>query len=340
MNINELKLMQNYPLELKIMKTQQRIREWASEYGVEGVYVAFSGGKDSTVLLHIVREMYPSVEGVFANTGNEFPEIVQFVRKQENIKWVKPRKSFAQLLKDEGYPVISKKTSRMIRDLKNPKPTNAKSRKLYLSDYALDKEGNLTTIKNNSFKLAKKHRYLIDSPFPISEKCCNYLKKYPMQDYEKLSGKKPIIGTQANESKMRESAYLQTGCNNFKGGKCQPLGFWTEQDILEYIVKYNLEIASIYGEIILENGKYKTTKESRTGCVSCGFGISMWKTDKDNRYLRLEKSHPKLHNHIIKNLGFGDVLEYMNIKYTNKQEVEKVKVKLGTKEVEQLKWII
>ena len=88
MNINELRLMQNYPLELKIMKTKQRITEWVNEYGIEGVYVAFSGGKDSTVLLHIVRSLYPSIEGVFANTGNEFPEIVQFVRKQENIKIV------------------------------------------------------------------------------------------------------------------------------------------------------------------------------------------------------------------------------------------------------------
>ena len=76
MDINELRLMQNYPLDLKIMKTKQRIIEWVNEYGIEGVYVAFSGGKDSTVLLHIVRSLYPQIEGVFANTGNEFPEIV------------------------------------------------------------------------------------------------------------------------------------------------------------------------------------------------------------------------------------------------------------------------
>ena len=109
MDINELRTIQNYPLELKIAKTKLRIQEWVDTYGIEGVYVAFSGGKDSTVLLHIVREMYPNVEGVFANTGNEFPEIVQFVRKQKNITWVKPRKSFARVIKEEGYPVVSKK---------------------------------------------------------------------------------------------------------------------------------------------------------------------------------------------------------------------------------------
>ena len=75
-------------------------------------------------------------------------------------------------------------------------------------------------------------------------------------------------------------------------------------------------------------------------CVACGFGCSIWKNDNDNRYLRLEQTHPKLHNHIINNLGFKEVLEYMNIKYTNKNEIEKEKVKLGNMEVEQLKWII
>ena len=340
MNINELRAMQNYPLDLKIAKTKLRIQEWVSEYGVEGVYVAFSGGKDSTVLLHIVRGMYPDIEGVFANTGNEFPEIVQFVRKQKNIKWVKPRKSFARIIKEDGYPVISKKTSRMINDCQNPTNKNARSRKLYLSDYTLDKEGNCTNIKNNSFKIANKHRYLIDAPFKISNKCCDYLKKYPMKDYEKITGKKAIVGTQAEESKMRESAYLQTGCNNFKGGKSNPLGFWRNQDILEYIYKYDIEIASIYGEVKIDkDGKYYTTGEKRTGCCMCLYGCSLWKTDEENRVLRLEKTHPKLHKYMINNLGFKEVLEHMNIKYETKDR-ETVKVKLGRDSVEQFKWIM
>ena len=80
-------------------------------------------------------------------------------------------------------------------------------------------------------------------------------------------------------------------------------------------------------------------------CVACGYGCSMWKSDEDNRYLRLEQTHPKLHNHIMNNLGFKEVLEYMNIKYTNKEDlknedIEKEKTKLGNTEVEQFKWII
>ena len=67
----ELRMLQALPLEIKVMKTKQRIREWVEYYGVDGVAVSFSGGKDSTVLLHLVRELYPQVEAFFVDTGLE-----------------------------------------------------------------------------------------------------------------------------------------------------------------------------------------------------------------------------------------------------------------------------
>ena len=94
MNLNELKLLQNYPLDLKIEKTKLRIREWVDYYGEDGVYISFSGGKDSTVLLDIVRSMYPDIEAVFSNTGLEFPEIVQFIKTFDNVTIIKPEKTF------------------------------------------------------------------------------------------------------------------------------------------------------------------------------------------------------------------------------------------------------
>lgn len=330
MNINELKLLQNYPLELKVAKTKLRIEEWVNHFGTDGVCVAFSGGKDSTVLLHLVRSLYPEIPAVFANTGNEFPEIVQFVRSTENVVWVKPRKSFSRLLKEEGYPVVSKMQAGMLRKLQNPSEKNAKSRKLYLSDFTLDADGNPTDTPNRLFKLANKHRYLIDAPFPISEKCCDYLKKYPMKDYQKETGRVPFVGTMASESRMREQQYLKNGCNAFrdKDPKSTPIGFWTEQDVLEYIFVNNLKIADIYGEVKQrEDGTFYTTGENRTGCVACGFGVHL-EGNEDNRYLRLEQTHPKLHNHIINNLGFGNVLDYMNIKHSKNKEVDNEQLSL------------
>ena len=74
--------LQGYPLSMKLALTRQRIREWVNRFGEDGVYVSFSGGKDSTVLLHIVREMYPNIPAVFVDTGLEYPEI----RKKEDVQ--------------------------------------------------------------------------------------------------------------------------------------------------------------------------------------------------------------------------------------------------------------
>lgn len=317
MNKAELTMLQSLPLDIKIAKSKLRIEEFVRNLGgEEKVYISFSGGKDSTVLLHLVRTMYPNMEGVFSNTGLEYPEIVDFVKTKENITIVRPKKSFKQVIEQNGYPVVSKKTSRMLKDLQNPTNRNLRIRTLYLSKFTLDKDGNPTTIKNNSFRLADKWKYLIDAPFKISNRCCDILKKNPIHDYEKISKKKPIIGTMANESKMRESSYMQTGCNSFKEGKekCQPLGFWTEQDIFQYIKQFNLSYATVYGDIIKnKEGKWLTTGESRTGCIFCMYGIHLEKGQ--NRFQRLQKTHPQLHDYCMNKLGFKEVCEYMNIPY-------------------------
>lgn len=95
----ELQMLQALPLEIKIMKTQQRIREWVQYYGENGVAVSFSGGKDSTVLLHLVRQLYPNVEAMFVDTGLEYPEIRQFVKTFDNVTILRPKMRFDELLK-------------------------------------------------------------------------------------------------------------------------------------------------------------------------------------------------------------------------------------------------
>ena len=107
----DLQQLQAYPLSLKVRLTQQRVREWVNRFGEDGVYVSFSGGKDSTVLLNIVREMYPDVPAVFVDTGLEYPEIRRFVRTFENVTWLKPKKNFRKVIQDYGYPFISKEVS-------------------------------------------------------------------------------------------------------------------------------------------------------------------------------------------------------------------------------------
>ena len=277
----------------------------------EGYYVAFSGGKDSTVLLDLVRKEFPNVPAVFSNTGLEYPEIVEFVKKQENVIIVRPKKSFKQVVDEYGYPVISKKVARQIRDLRKPEGVNDNTKKLILT--GINKDGNYYP----SYKLSKKWEKLIDAPFKISEECCNHLKKEPLKTYQKETDLKPFIGTLACESSFRERNWYINGCNSFKGGliASAPLSFWTEQDILQYILENKLEISSVYGDIQDKDGKLQCEKLDRTGCMFCMFGVHMEKNDI-NRFKNLKENYPKLFNYCMDEEGLGckKVLDYIGIK--------------------------
>ena len=112
--LDELKLLQALPLELKIAKTKARIKEWVDFHGVDGVYISFSGGKDSTVLLHIARSMYPNIKAVFSDTGLELPSIRSFVKTHKNVDWLKPKMTFGEVVKQYGYPLFGKEISHTI----------------------------------------------------------------------------------------------------------------------------------------------------------------------------------------------------------------------------------
>lgn len=122
--IQDLKMRQALPLEVKVRMTQQRIREWINEFGVDGVYVSFSGGKDSTVLLHIARQIYPDIKAVFVDTGLEYPEIREFVKTFDNVDWIKPKKNFKRVIQEYGYPVISKDVAQCVYDVRTQAKIN------------------------------------------------------------------------------------------------------------------------------------------------------------------------------------------------------------------------
>lgn len=111
---DELRQWQALPLNVKILMTQERIRQWVRYFGEDGVFVSFSGGKDSTVLLDIVRKMYPDVKAVFSNTGLEYPEIQRFVREHENVDIITPEMRFPDVLTKYGYPLIGKEVAEAI----------------------------------------------------------------------------------------------------------------------------------------------------------------------------------------------------------------------------------
>nr|DAG30631.1 MAG TPA: phosphoadenosine-phosphosulfate reductase [Caudoviricetes sp.] len=112
--IDELHQWQALPLSVKIRMTKERIRNWINEFGEDGVYVSFSGGKDSTVLLDLVRKDYPEVKAVFVDVPTQYPELKEFAKTFDNLVILKPKISFAQVCEKYGFPMISKEVSECV----------------------------------------------------------------------------------------------------------------------------------------------------------------------------------------------------------------------------------
>lgn len=303
---NFLKQRQSLPLNLKIQMSKRRIIEFYDHFGGQ-VYVSFSGGKDSTVLLHLVRSLFPEVPAVFVDTGLEYPEVRKFVKQTENVTIIRPDISFKEVLNKYGYPVISKEVAKTIEE--NRRNPNGYTKKKF------DSNSDYVKKYGSRYDLSK-WIPLRDSDIKISAKCCNVMKKKPSYKYEKTTGRKPFIATMAAESNLRKQEYLKKGCNSFntKRPASTPLGFWTEQDILKYIKDFNIPYCPVYGDILQDKkGKYYTTGAKRTGCMFCMFGVHTEKSP--NKFELMKTTHPKLHNYCINELGCGKVLDFLGVKY-------------------------
>ena len=335
----DLAYLQKLPLDLKVMMTKARIREWVSHFGTDGVYVSFSGGKDSTVLLNLVREEYPNIEAVFVNTGLEYPEIQKFVKSFENVTILRPKMSFVEVIKKYGYPIVSKEVAECIYGARRAEKKGIENQRIkQMNGDWTDKTGKKSQFNHENYKP------LMYVDFNISNLCCNVMKKNPAHAYAKKTGKVQITGQTADESRLRKQKWLQHGCNGFdmKFPISNPMSFWMEQDVLQYISQNNIPIASVYGEIIpdtfndgqiaIDNSlvDLKCSGCDRTGCIFCGFSAHL---DKGmSRFERLKRTHPRQYEYCLgggeyneeglwqpneKGLGMKHVFDVFNELYPN-----------------------
>ena len=284
MTLQELRERQSWSLEQKIDHSLGVIEQYHTALNGK-VYVAFSGGKDSTVLYWLARKLYPDIKACFCNTRNEYPEIVRFVLDMKhsgyNIDIVFPKYKPHEIAEIFGFPLVSKQTANLVWYKRN-RPDTQKALQ------AIDND------RTAIARVANKWRYLFNAYYEVSDKCCEYMKKKPMHEYDLKMGFSPILGTMACESKIRETAYIHAGhCNTFNNRdkrkqKSRPLSIWTENDVWECIRKYDIPICDIYT---------KPGGLTRTGCACCGFG-AQFADDKRMQYCY--DNYPKLYDYFMK----------------------------------------
>ncbi len=290
--------MRAWGLDEKIDHAQWTIANWFY-YWKGRVYVSFSGGLDSTVVLDLVRTNphYANPETIpacFADTGLEFPEIRAFVRTFGGVEWVKPKMSFKRTIDHYGYPVISKRVAQYVAEVQRSRGETA-TKRLRLTGIKTD--GTFSELG----RIPLKHQHLCAAPFKIHDACCDIMKKRPLKVMSERFGY-PILGTRADEGNQRLLTYKQFGCNAFDltAPRSTPIAIWTGQDVLKYIRRKGLAYSSIYD-----------MGYPRTGCMFCLFGIHLEKGP--NRFQRMYETHPAQWRYCMDKLGVQAVMDYLGL---------------------------
>lgn len=280
--------MQALPLQDKVFHTIAKVEQFIDKLGgTEKVYVSYSGGADSEVLLHICRRFCDkNIKAVFCNTGQEWPDTISYVRQTENLDIIRPSHTIQWILGHCGFPLVSKEVSYYIRQLQT-----------------LNHDTKTWQVRagNGKFSCPVKWRYLVNKPYRVSEKCCYYLKKAPFRNYDKKTGRSGMLGIMASESRIRELAYVKNGdCNTYSELRnvSWPMAIWTTHDVWEYIKHNHLSYNPIYDKL----------KDKRTGCMLCGYGVL-----SDKRKLTTCKElYPSYYKYITKlcnnGISYGEAL--------------------------------
>lgn len=340
----ELMIWQSYSLPVKEKLTRNRIRELADTHDF---YVSFSGGKDSQVAVDFTAKTlktlgYERMHVLNIRTGLEYLSVQNFckpfcelVSKKYGLDIIldsrHPEAKFPEVLKNFGYPIISKEVSQIIQEAREGLKKGDGS-----YSYRLDKLKGIYQNKDGTLSQYNipQYEFLLYAPFRISKECCHETKIAPAVKYEQEYDRIPLIATTCEESRLRRTKWLLYGCNAFglKRPTSAPFSFWKNQDILRYLYRENLPLAEAYGKIVPQGPKYKmkgqmewwellqmfpdipelteelyngdldTTGCKRTGCLFCLYGI----TADPYRILRLQEIEPKRADYVLRGGQFDE----------------------------------
>lgn len=288
-------------------------------------YVAV-GGLDSITLLLFLRSIGIDISAVSVSALED--KSIQAVHKALGVQALKPLKSKVEVIREFGWPVLSKEIADKIDNLQNQTPKNAQFRHSIMtgekSDGTFSKRAKLSKKWMKLFG-GYENELLSKPDFCVSDKCCYYMKEKPQSDYAKETGQYPYLGLMASEHGRREKGLIKHGCNYISPGtkRSCPFAIFSRQDLLTLALELQVPIPEIYGEIVQDpDGTLRTTKAQRTGYSMCGFGIHMEK--RPHRFDQLWERSPQewemWMNHVDQLpdgtwYGWGHVLDYIGVEW-------------------------
>lgn len=257
-------------------EAKKKLKEYVEFHNIplEKIVLSFSGGKDSTILLYLIKELgwIDKIHIVFSNTGMEFDAIYEFINqlKQEgiNIEEVKPKTALPLIYLKYGIPIHSKYTSEMLYRLQYHNfdfiNDTFKEYDELIKKYPHCKSA-LTWLCGTNIKLNCPHwlkKQLKYLTFKVSNKCCDLLKKKPFQQVvKKYKPQLMILGIRKAEGGIRTVAYKGCIHQTKTYTKFFPLFHWSDEEVWEIIKEHNIPISKAYTEY----------GSIRTGCVGCPF---------------------------------------------------------------------
>lgn len=343
--------------------------------------IAFSAGKDSTVLWHLIRTYFPEwadkIAIIYGNTGIEYTECLQFARKLKK-EWCNgnfyeaiPGKTETEGLKYAAqaevlqYLVETGRICEVLKDDGKLKSTAALEEACPPHLYEKFKQEGLIwpagtrksfwwcvdqygwPLLGKAFSKLKAHRINIDcflrysesqSDDPkllayyellrevkISQACCDILKKEPSERLQaELDVDVIFKGLMAAESRSRQTNFTSRGYL-FKSHRphleasgdpfyhCNPISIWTDDDIWEYIRRFNVPYSSLY-DMGYKDDNRVFHKIKRNGCMGCGTDLLF----PNNHMAILRRTHQKQWK-VIMQKGMAAEIQRLQIAKRNGQ---------------------
>lgn len=286
-------------LKLAVDEAIDRIRKAYDK--CEGkIFLSFSGGKDSTVVAELIKmaNLPEHIPFVFADTKVELQATYNFVRNYDwdNMVHLKPRKPLAKILKENGKPAFSKIKAQSLKTYRLAKEEGVDPLERGRVQQLLGMKG-----RRDNLGLKFYHFLHDDLEYKVSAECCDYMKKYPFNDYKKENGMiGTIMGIRIAEGGARaiqyKSCLIEKKKRGYEGIVSIPIYDWSDELVNEFVKEYNVKLSDAY-----EVYGFK-----RTGCAGCPFSLTL-----EEDLPKLREYEPLKYKAVMK--WFGDVYIDMNI---------------------------